>query len=400
MRFSAAVLICLLATGAVAESAGTWPTFQGNNQHTGFANVVVNPAKFQVLWTRKVNHTAATCDASFGRPVISDNAVYFHYKNCDADQEFMLGLNAQNGATLWQSNAGFKFSDPSVDNGKLYFLSEVTPARLHDTRLHIVNAMTGQSLATTSLLLADENWFKQTPVVENHQVFIGGSHIQYNLDADTGVERWKSGNVEGDELLATLTDNYAMRYMYNSIALLDKQCGAFIRSIPVIPENMVDLTKYPLIFDKNSQTIFASFTPGDMCPDNQCMVVTAIDLQSQTSKWGRLGLGYTRQLAFADGHLFMILRDGDKESWLVSVNAVSGRDEWDWQGPKLLNGQIIVTPNAIIMNANSVVYFLSRETHQLMGFVAVKSSGTMAVAGDVLYVTDGVAGTVTAVRIG
>ena len=146
--------------------------------------------------------------------------------------------------------------------------------------------------------------------------------------------------------------------------------------------------------------LYATFTPDASCVNGGCTAILAINLNNKSHQWGRLQLGYAAQLALADdGRLFMLLHYRNDKCSLVAVN-VRGDNDWSWDAPKSLTGQMIVTPNAIIMNANTVIYIISRNTHALMGFIPAKSSGTMAVAGNVLYVTDDRAGTVTAVKLG
>jgi outer membrane protein assembly factor BamB len=402
MRFVKIILsiyCILLACTAYAGGGNTWTNFQGDNNHTGFANVIVNPSGLRILWTRSMAYPTDLY-AWIGNLIVTEQGIYFivrHISPKTFDFWKLVALNPKTGETQWEidTNEG---TSPAYDDGKLYTLTKVTNAAIQRQSALSLNAYdhkTGRVLFSNQIVFPGDRWYEQTPVVDNHQIFIGSSYTQFGLNADTGKIIWKSGDVEGYEYTASVSSRYVMRLLYNALAVLDRQTGELVASIGAVDNPIYQSATYPVVFDEKTQTAFTMFYSKNTSIVDSIIELTAFDIENKKIRWQKPLFSRESNFAIADDTLFFIessfqfnKNQYDQKQRVLAINTRNGEVMWNWEPMQKLNGQIIVTPNVLIIGAEKLIYIVSRESHQLVAMIPVSYTDKMAVAGNVLYVAN------------
>jgi outer membrane protein assembly factor BamB len=108
----------LNALSAVSGLAD-WATFQGNNAHTGYAPMTVNPDQITLRWKRgAVNNSGSGYSATIS-PLVTANGRFF----ASGDKK-LTAYQESDGAVLWSyDTSGLAYpsvNPPAVDNGVVY----------------------------------------------------------------------------------------------------------------------------------------------------------------------------------------------------------------------------------------------------------------------------------------
>src|SRR5579862_1078078 len=131
----ALLAVCLVAASCPPSTAQTWGTYQGGIAHSGFVNVVVNPAGFSTLWRATLPQPI-----SLSQPAGGDGTVFVsesgYYYNSTLD---LIAFDALSGAALWSREYANldTLGPPAYANGEVYLQtidnSEVDYLRSYDS---------------------------------------------------------------------------------------------------------------------------------------------------------------------------------------------------------------------------------------------------------------------------
>ena len=186
---------------AIHAQAGDWPTYLGNNAHTGYnaAETIINPStvsKLKVHWKRRYSSKIST------QPIVANTMLY--WGSYDGIEH---ASSLTSGADIWTANLGLTTDCRNHTQG---VLSTATVATVTiqgnpttavfvgggDNNLYALDANTGTVLWKTPLGTSSAYFMYSSPTVYNGSVYMGVSAAQdclhvvgqmVQLDASTGV---------------------------------------------------------------------------------------------------------------------------------------------------------------------------------------------------------------------
>ena len=191
----------MLSRTATHAQASDWPTYLGNNAHTGFnaTETIINPStapQLKVHWHRKYSAKIST------QPIVANNMLY--WGSYDGIEH---GSSLSNGADIWTANLG---QTTDCRNHTQGVLSTGTVATVTiqgnplpvlfvgggDNNLYALNANTGALIWKTLLGSTSAYFLYSSPTVYNGSVYIGISAAEdclhvvgqiVQLNASTGT---------------------------------------------------------------------------------------------------------------------------------------------------------------------------------------------------------------------
>jgi polyvinyl alcohol dehydrogenase (cytochrome) len=202
----AVIALALLVTIIVSRAAthaqsGDWPTYLGNNAHTGFnaAETIINPTtapNLKIHWRRKYSAKIST------QPIVANNMLYW-----GSYDGYEHGSSLSNGTDVWATNLG---QTTDCRNHTLGVLSTATVATVSiqgnsttavfvgggDNNLYALDANSGTVLWKTTLGSTSAYFLYSSPTIYNGFVYIGISAAEdclhvigqiVQLDASTGT---------------------------------------------------------------------------------------------------------------------------------------------------------------------------------------------------------------------
>ena len=125
----------------------TWPTYQGNSAHTGYAPITLDPKEFHPAWQQMLL-SEPEIDWKVNPPIATEDSVYVSLGtislSTNAGAQYIFSYNTANGKANWVNkyNAYTSIDGPTIDNGVLYFRSSTT---VDSTIFSVLNACDSNS---------------------------------------------------------------------------------------------------------------------------------------------------------------------------------------------------------------------------------------------------------------
>jgi outer membrane protein assembly factor BamB len=392
MKKIALLMLAVLSSNIYAKhnSHQSWDQLQGNSAHTGYSNTTVDPAMVKKLWVKHFP-TEGRNASLLNRIVVADNALYLTNRlwgEKETDNKYLIALRPENGEVLWKVSIPVESSSPALYNNKLYLTTKVGENRLaQNIALNIYDAQNGDLIISSPATTPREDI--GPPVIDNNQVFISSHFTQLAANATTGAMTWKSGEVAGSDLSATITSHYVLRPLHDALTVLDRKDGHLIKTIQG--------SEYPFFYDPSETVVWdesrhTAFVVYEITRPRGA-VLSAIDTELGTVKWTTTVTNhYISSPVFANNMIYFVSSKGgfeQSDNYIYAVNANNGKLEWTYNiEDEYFHSNLIVTNNALIYHIPGKVVILSLQTHRPIASIETPGCGYMSLANDTLYVGD------------
>jgi hypothetical protein len=128
--------------------ATDWPTYQNDNQHSGFTTATTDPTKISLQWS---------APQGYAIPLLVGNSIYSMYnqQGNTTDSTKISSFDSVTGAINWTYTGNFVFpGNPTYSAGQLIFAGSTIST---NSTMHVLNASTGVEQYSFTLQLAAVN---------------------------------------------------------------------------------------------------------------------------------------------------------------------------------------------------------------------------------------------------
>lgn len=378
----AGLLLACLATNVYADNVWVGP--QANAGHTGYVPITTNPAKYHLLWEKKLEPTNIV--RYLPDEVILDHTVYYAYDVYSPNNAYLddvlVAVDTNTGNEKWRTvlnpNQGFDYSQ------NLYYVNQSLYVRMNDdnnTYLYQFDLQNGKLLhpgltvESGNIIAADEANFY---VIKNDKL------LQQLNAVDLSV-KW-SVPYQHDDYTAVRGYAVGAHYLleqydtFNSkIDLYDRQKGKLDASVDVKDIPMSDLIRYPVV-DNDSNAAY--FVLGRHQLSSRTLF--AVDLVTHAIRWSLPNQNGSVNPVVANNVVYSVSSDAQT---LNAIDTKSGVVLWAWQ---LTNDSIntfkppVVTNDVIFIVGKSHTYAVSLATHQTVW--ESEKAGRIAVGDNKLFI--------------
>lgn len=374
-----AVILTLVNVLAPAADDGeaSWETYQGDERHSGYVPVVLEPAMFELRWQREVapGVTLNPVTAADGKVFVS-TYVYFN------GGEALFVLDARDGEKLWSRGFGQPFSvnPPAYGHGNVYIQ---TGNHGGDTYLWAFDAESGAQVFKSPHSAQWERYF--APTLYDGGVYVNGGYYggTYAFDALSGNQRWFTGLPQYDEYTPAVDQQSVYAYVgENAPALyvLDRATGLLAYRIPDpnFEWNGWSMDLAPVLGGQ-----------GDVVVIHDGRLIK-FDLSSRAIGY-EIDSNFTGQPSVAKGVIYAI-NSGSVEARSES----NGSLLWRWTPVGgAASEHLIVTDSHVLAHTGTTTHALEIDSGQSEWSYPV--AGHMALGDDMLYIASGA--TVTAISM-
>jgi hypothetical protein len=362
-----------LACTAVSSAtwANEWPVYQGDPEHTGYVNEMLEPfnAHPVPLWTAAVQ-TAAVSGLAVSDGVVVTVPLY-------SANETLVAVSAVDGAPLWSIDFGsvFSLNQPAIDGGNVY--AQVS----NNYQATFLNAYALDGTFQWRQPF-DSQWEHYLgPIAVNGTLYFDGGEYGglYAFNEADGSQQYYTNLPQYDSWSPTWADGNLVVYT-NELDVISASTGQVVQTItdpdynwqgyspdqsPVIIGNLAYVTNYGRL--------------------------VAFDLQQGTIAWVR-DVAATGQISTDGTDLFVIAGGA-----LTVRDPANGDAIWSWipSASGSVTTRIVVTKSHVIVGDGTNTYLVNRTTHQTDSTLA--TSGLIAYAEDTIFIADN-AGMLSAYR--
>lgn len=370
----------------VARSAVAWNTFQGNEKHTGYVPITLNPARFTKVW--EWNHptgsriTAATLEK--GKVAFSDDK-YF------SDQTTYV-INKNDASLIWSHDFGYIFglNPPALKDDVLYVAAT---GQSQDAFLYAFDARSGVQRFKSSFGAQWEHYLAPT-VADGAVLTNGGTYGGvYSFSVSSGVQQWFSAGPQEDMLTPAVTSTDAFYYAYGSLFDVNRTDGSLKFSIAdpqfslccyaqIAAPILGTSTKNVIAMSGDQFSGMASSSEGGYFARS----LINFDLELRKIAW-RTTKAYITNPALANSTLFAGTLNAPS---LDAISEVDGSVKWSWtpsSGDTRFCRNIVATQNLIFASTDLALYAIDIGTHQTVW--SAPYPGDLALDNDTLVVSVG-----------
>lgn len=340
-----------------------WNSYQGNADHSGFTAITIEPDNLSLRWATDISPLGQL------NPVVVGNGKVFVTHSTGLNEQFAVGLNANNGSVSWQKSygSGHFINPPAFADGKVYYQTRED----NGAYLNAVSEQNGASIFSTAY---DNQWERyQAPTVFNGELYVGGGTYggSYKFDGLTGAELWFQSLTQCDGWTPAV-DNDHVYYFSNGFVIADKSSGVAI-------ENNEE-------FSINCRTpVLAGNDIALVTSDNN---LYAFDTNTADKVWSSESEDYDDRFignpSVALGKVY-----ANKSGELTVLDQFTGEVLWQWrpQNNNDIQGSIVLTLNLAFIQDNINTYAIDINTHEqvwsypVVGEISLSLEGAFYIAG-------------------
>ena len=220
-------VLCRVATAGGADEA--WETYQGDERHTGYVPISLDPGIFTLRWSQRV---APGFDLN---PVTAaDGKVYVSTRVYFSAGDSLFVLDARDGQRLWSRDFGpvYSVNPPAYAYGNVYIQ---TGNHSNDTYLWAFDASTGKQVFKSPHAAQWERYF--APTIYQGEVYVNGGYYggMYAFNAFSGASLWFKDLPQYDQFTPAVDANYVYAYVGEyapALYVVDRKTGQEAFRIP------------------------------------------------------------------------------------------------------------------------------------------------------------------------
>ncbi|MBP8605655.1 MAG: PQQ-binding-like beta-propeller repeat protein [Phycisphaerae bacterium] len=347
-------------------SSCDWPTYQGDQQHTGFAAVSLNPQDFSLRWAKTISAGSAMkpVSAAGGRVFIAVNSA-------------LLCLDARDGEILWSQSLNSPHHQPTYAYGYVYVQTD----QHSPGYIRAFEADTGAQIFASTFSQQWDTWW--APVVYDGEIYIAGGYYggagAYN--AFTGEKKWNVSLPQYDAWTPAVKGKLMFAYVGGTLYALERKYGTTSYTIndPSFSWQGWSMNLAPVLSD--TENVLVIYNGRLKC----------FDLNAKNIRWEIAG-GFSGQPSVAEGMVYAV-----NSGMLEARDEMDGSLIWSWSAPEgSLKSPLIATRTHVIACTNANTYaveLLGRQSEW-----SYPASGYLALGNDTLYIA-GSNGVLTAIAV-
>jgi outer membrane protein assembly factor BamB len=385
VRGFAAIAVCAASAGAAhAQLQPDWATHNGNERHTGYVPMTLNPANFKVRWSVTLPgglsgyNPAAT---GGGAAYISDKAWFSvgHFFALDLATGNLLWSHEYTSATY----GGIPIMNaPAYRKGMAY----VSTGGHEDAALWGYDATTGAQAFRAPIAAQWETYFAPTPYGAALYMNGGAYGGAYSFRATSGNQVWFATLPQYAEWTPAVDDQYVYAYT-TQLDLINRRTGHVDKTIPDPRFNWggYSVGCAPVLGSRGNVLV----TQGGR--------LVNFDLALGNSSWeAPVTTGYYgefSQPSLADGQVYY-----GKAALVQVFDEGTGHVLQSWSVPNGANieSTIILTKNLFFVSTSGGTYAVNRQTAKVAW--RTPEHGNLSLSSDGVLVIVGADGKVTAVQ--
>lgn len=338
-------------------SLPNWFTYQGNESHTGYVPVTLDPQKFIVRWVKNF------ADNGSGLKSVADgnNQVFVTYDgsySSGARELKLYALNAWTGAENW--NIDFTSRDsvnpPAYADGKVY----VVTGGHQNSFLWGFDENNGTPILRSPYNNQWSTYPAPTPYGDNIYMSGGSYGGSYAFNGSSGDELWFNADdtLYNESWTPIVDENYTYHYTTGFHYVASENITYSVGVLKAI-NRLTGLTEFSIPnLQSDGSVNYNSATKTDTNHiiaitdyNDQSLISSSLvnfDVQNRTIAWQHNG-SYTGQPSYANNTVYAI-NGGNLQARSVETGAL----EWQWiplEGT--LSGNILVTDNLVFVGLES-----------------------------------------------
>lgn len=367
----------LCSEDVVDERGDSWETYQGDERHSGFVPVVLDPSQFSLRWQREV-----APGVTLNPITAADDKVFASTLGYFSNGQALFVLDGRDGEPLWSHDFGTPFSvnPPAYGYGNVYIQ---TGNHSSDTYLWAFDAETGAVVFQSPHAAQWERYY--APTIDRGVVYVNGGYYggMYAFDAFTGANRWFADLPQYDQFTPAVDDHHVYAYVgeYSpALYVFDRETGTPVAQIadPNFDWDGWSMNLAPVLGTQN-----------DVIAIHDGRLI-AFDLSSRRIAL-ELDGNFSGQPSVAKGVIYAI-NGGTVEARAESNGTVI----WRWTPPAgTATAPLIVTESHLLVRTTTATHALDVGSGQSEWSYPV--AGHMALADDTLYIAS--QATVTAIAM-
>jgi hypothetical protein len=342
-------------------STSDWPTYQADQQHTGYVPVSLDPEDFSLRWVQSFSNLKPV-SATAGRVFVTTSSSI----NC---------LDARDGEILWSQPASCHHQ-ATYAYGYVYVQTD----QHSPGYLRAFDADTGGQIFASTFSQQWDTWW--APVVYDGSIYIAGGYYGgiNGYNAFDGTKQWFRSLNQYERWTPAAQGDYVYAYLGEScsgcnnagLSIIDRKYGtiaAFIR------DSGFDWHGWSM----NLAPVIGSLNDVLVIQDGRLL---SFDTQNKTIAWEIPG-GFGGMPSVAEGVVYVV-----RNGILEARDEATGDFVWSWTPPEgSLKSPVIVTQTHVIACTSANTY-----TIELLGRDSdwsYPASGYLSLGNDTLYIAGG-----------
>ncbi len=199
-----------------------WETYQGDERHSGYIPISLEPEVFTLRWRREV-----APGARLNPVTAADGKVFVSIVTYFTGGDSLFALDARDGEPLWSREFGSPFSinPPAYGYGNVYIQ---TGNHGSDTYLWAFDAATGDQVFQSPHAAQWERYY--APTIYEGSVYVNGGYYggMYGFDAFSGANLWFADLPQYDEFTPAVDDEHVYAYVGSyspGLYVVDRESG-------------------------------------------------------------------------------------------------------------------------------------------------------------------------------
>jgi outer membrane protein assembly factor BamB len=361
------------------SGAADWTTFQGNNAHTGYVPVVVNPDQIQLRWKRgAVNNSGSGYSGNIS-PLVTSGGRFFASGN-----NKLTAYQESDGTAIWSyDTSGMTYpsvNPPAVDGGVVYMAS----GQQSSTYMLAFDAATGVVRMKSAMSSQWERYLP--PIVQGGAVYANaGTYGGLYAFATSGEQLFFNRSLSQTSAWSPAGDARAIyAYTGDALTMFEPKTGAVLASIKDSNfSNYVYSVGGAPVIGANGGVYAAAYANGYLNGGDIGNTLNRFDTAKGFLDW-RVRGAYTVTPAYAEGVLFA---PNNNPYRLEARSETDGSLLWSWVPPLSSESSFyaspVVTKNLVFVSTNLNTYALDLKSHQVVwsypapGYLAISQNGIL-----------------------
>ena len=373
------VFVSVISNAEEAELIKPWFTYQGDEKHSGYKGISIDPADIQLRWEKSLN-----VNGSLGR-VSAGNGNLFISKS-----GILYNISSYDGSVIWQRDFSKYYggaSTPVFADGKVYVETTDYEGWWEYNGSTVFYYLWGIDIETNTIDFkkrfsgyGDQHDSYLTLTPYNDGVYmVGGTWSRcFAFNANTGSQIWSKSFPSQENYAPAVDDDYIYSYngaQYPQLTVADRNTGNIVFQIKH-PHTKIGYSWH------NYATVLGDQRNAIVVHDNRLI---SFDLEARDIGFEITGK-FFGQPAVANGTIYAI-----NNNKLDARSEADGSIQWRWESPQPtenLDDLFIITKDLAFIRTESTTYAVDLETHKTVWSYPI--SGEMAIDNmGVLYITAG-----------
>ena len=360
------------------EWTAFWETYQGDERHSGYAAISLEPEVFSLRWQKTI-----AAGIPLNPVAAADGKVFVSLNNSFRSGNALFTLDARDGEVLWSRGFGSPFSvnPPAYGYGNVYIQ---TGNHSNDTYLWAFDAKTGGLVFKSPHAAQWEQYY--APTIFDGSVYVNGGYYggMYAFDAFSGQSLWFAPLAQYDEFTPAVDQDHVYAYVgeYSpGLYVVDRNTGQPSYSIADrdFKWNGWSMQLAPVLGSM-----------GDVLAIHDGRLIR-FDLAGRRIAY-QIQASFTGQPSVAKGVVYAI-----NGGALEARNESDGSLRWRWVSPTGAATQhVIVTDTHVFVRTATATHAVELLSGQSVWSIA--AVGAMALGEETLYIASA-AGVVTAISM-